>query len=90
MGLLSEHAEFQSDPLFHHFFFPAEWLSTNTDLLYAVNHTGDILFVKHDEVAVIKRGLQNVEPEPNEEALGKRPSLQAKKHSSNLTVPGRH
>lgn len=71
-----------------HFFFPGDWLSTNTDLLCAVTRNGDILFVKHDEVAVIKRGLQNVEPEPNE-ALVKRPSLQGK-HSSNLTVPRRY
>lgn len=58
-----------------HFFFPGDWLSTNTDLLCAVTRNGDILFVKHDEVAVIKRGLQNVELEPNE-TLGKRASLQ--------------
>lgn len=71
-----------------HFFFPADWLSTNTDLLCAVTRNGDILFVKHDEVAVIKRGLQNVEPEPND-SRGTRPSLQGK-HRSSLTVPGRY
>ena len=71
-----------------HFFFPKDWLSTNTDLLCAVTRNGDILFVKQDEVAIIKRGLQNVEPELNaNEAPGKRPSLQGKR-SSNLTVPG--
>lgn len=70
-----------------HFFFPADWLSTNTDLLCAVTRNGDIMFVKHDEVALIKRGLQNIEQGPND-ALGKRPSLQGK-HSSSLTVPGR-
>lgn len=71
-----------------HFFFPRDWLSTNSDLLCAVTRNGDILFVKHDEVAVIKRGLQNVEPDPNNEAPGKRPSLQGNR-SSNLMVPGR-
>lgn len=71
-----------------HFFFPKDWLSTNTDLLCAVTRHGDILFVKHDEVAVIKRGLQNIEPEPDE-ALGKRPSLRGKR-SSNLTISGRY
>lgn len=71
-----------------HFFFPRDWLTTNTDLLCAVTRNGDILFVKHDEVAIIKRGLQNVEPEPNaNEVPGKRPSLQGKR-SSNLMVPG--
>ena len=79
-----------SDPnkFSRHFFFPADWLSTNTELLCAVTRNGDILFVKHDEVAVIKRGLQNIEPEPHD-AFGKRPSLQ-EKHSSSLTVPGRY
>lgn len=71
-----------------HFIFPADWLSTNTDLLSAVTRTGDILFVKYDEVAVIRHGLQTVEQGFND-ALGKRPSLQGK-HSSNLSVPGRY
>jgi WD40 repeat protein len=66
-----------SSRISRHFFFPADWMNTNTDLLCAVTRNGDILFVKHDEVAVIKRGLQNVEPERNA-ALGKRPSLQSK------------
>lgn len=71
-----------------HFFFPADWLSTNTDLLCAVTCNGDILFVKHDEVAVIKRGLKNVEQGQND-APGARPSLQGK-HRSSLTMPGRY
>ena len=44
-----------------HFFLPADWLSMSGDLICKVTRKGDILFVKRDEVAVIKRGLSNVE-----------------------------
>ncbi|KAL9070352.1 MAG: hypothetical protein Q9161_004910 [Pseudevernia consocians] len=57
-----------------HFFLPADWLSTNIKLMIQVNHDGDIIFVKRDEVAVIKRGLDNLEEEAGSKP-GKRPSL---------------
>lgn len=47
-----------------HFFFPADWLSTNINLMIEVARNGDIIFVKRDEVAVIKRGLETSEQEP--------------------------
>lgn len=40
-----------------HFFFPADWLSTNADLMVEVTQKGDIILVKRDEVVVVKRGL---------------------------------
>ena len=67
-----------------HFFLPADWLSTNSDLMFGVTRNEDILFVKRDEVAVIKRGLENVELDYN--GPGKRPSLLAG-HRPSLTVP---
>ncbi|ESZ91085.1 NACHT and WD domain-containing protein [Sclerotinia borealis F-4128] len=42
-----------------HFFFPADWLDTSKDsaLSMKVTKKGDVLFVKDDEVAVVRRGL---------------------------------
>lgn len=57
-----------------HFFLPADWLSTDIKLMIKVTHDGDIIFVKRDEVAVIKRGLDNIEEEAGSKP-GKRPSL---------------
>lgn len=34
-----------------------EWLSTNSNLTLKVTRRGDLLFVKKDEIAVIKRAL---------------------------------
>ncbi|KAI9705292.1 MAG: hypothetical protein M1820_005291 [Bogoriella megaspora] len=56
-----------------HFFLPADWLSSSSDLLFGLLPRGDIIFVKRDEVAVIKRGLDSSEPEFD--LAGKRPSL---------------
>jgi WD40 repeat protein len=61
-----------------HFFLPADWLSTSGELMIEVLQNGDIVFVKRDEVAVIKRGLESNE-DGSHPALGKRPSL---------TIPG--
>lgn len=46
-----------------HFFFPADWLSTKKDLDSSIKVTknGDILLVKDDEVAVVRRGLLTAE-----------------------------
>ncbi|OBT62656.1 hypothetical protein VE03_07482 [Pseudogymnoascus sp. 23342-1-I1] len=44
-----------------HFFVPADWLSSNLELMVRVTKLGDILFVRGDEVAVIKRGLDTNE-----------------------------
>ena len=57
-----------------HFFLPADWVSTNIKLIIKVTRDGDIIFVKRDEVAVIKRGLDNIEEEAGSKPR-KRPSL---------------
>lgn len=44
-----------------HFFVPADWLSSNLELMIRVTNLGDILFVRGDEIAVIKRGLDTNE-----------------------------
>jgi hypothetical protein len=41
-----------------HFFLPADWLTSNVDLMIEMTPAENILFVKGDEVAVIKRGLR--------------------------------
>lgn len=48
-----------------HFFIPAEWLSVSAEMMMVrVVRSGDIIFVKGHEVAVIKRGLENSQPPP--------------------------
>ena len=62
-----------ADDYTYHFFLPADWLSTNIDLLFGITHNGEIIFVRRNEIAVIKRGLDS-----NEQGLnlsGTRPSL---------------
>ncbi len=56
-----------------HFFLPADWLTSNVDLMIEMTPHGDILFVKHDEVAIIKHGLNNFEPSMKN-GNGRRPS----------------
>ena len=64
----------ESDHYHRHFFLPSDWLSTSIKLMIRVTRNGDIIFVKRDEVAVIKRGLDNIEDESGGKP-GKRPSL---------------
>lgn len=47
----------KEDNFVRHFFFPADWLSTNLDLILEVTKKGDVLLVKRDEVAVVRKGL---------------------------------
>ena len=69
------------DGYVRHFFLPADWLCTNTELMMDMTNSGDIIFVKRDEVAVIKRGLDSIE-QGSQNLSGKRPSLLAgTKHS---------
>jgi WD40 repeat protein len=53
----------KADHFKRHFFFPADWLNTrkDLDLIIKVTKNGDILLVKDDEVAVVKRGLLTTE-----------------------------
>ena len=46
-----------TDQYVRHFFFPADWLSRSVDLMIEVTRDGNIILVKRDEVAVVKRGL---------------------------------
>ena len=75
----------ETDEYDRHFFIPADWLSINVALMTAVTPEGDIMFVKRDEIAIIKRGLDNVEPrfrESEEKPSGKRPSIIGKARSA--------
>lgn len=60
--------------IIRHFFVPADWLSSNVNPIIEVTRNGDIIFIKRDEVAVIKRGLDTSEQGPYN-AAGKRPFL---------------
>ena len=42
---------------YQHCFIPDEWVSTNSNLTLKVNRRGDLVFVKKNEIAVIKRAL---------------------------------
>lgn len=67
-----------------HFFLPNDWISTDRSLLFGLASNGDIVFVKRDQIAIVKRGLNNIElksPEPRG-----RPSLPGRPRPS-LTVP---
>lgn len=59
--------------IIRHFFLPADWLTSNDDLMIEMGPKNDILFVKRDEVAVIRRGLENVELNLSQ-LSGRRPS----------------
>ena len=47
-----------------HFFLPNDWLSTNDQVLIRCTPAKEIVFMKEDEVAVIRRGLDCVEVVP--------------------------
>ena len=64
-----------ADHYVRHFFLPADWLTTDADLMIEVTRKGDIIFVKRDEVAVIKRGLDATEHRSNA-MVRKRPTLE--------------
>lgn len=73
----------KTDRYDRHFFIPSDWLTTNVNMMTDVTPEGDIIFVKRDEVAVIKRGLENIERDTSDapQQPGKRPSLVGRKKS---------
>jgi hypothetical protein len=73
----------ETDRYNRHFFIPADWLTTNVTMMTEVTPNGDIIFVKRDEVAVIKRGYENIERETSNapQQPGKRPSLVGRRKS---------
>lgn len=72
--ICSADSESLNDGYARHFFIPADWLSTDSKLMIEVSRSGDIIFVKRDEVAVIQHGLENNE-QGSSHVSGKRPSL---------------
>lgn len=61
----STEANLLSENVNRHFVLPADWLSNDSNLMIEVTERGDIIFVKRSEVAVIRRGLDNIEPTPH-------------------------
>lgn len=72
------------DNFTRHFFLPADWLSTNIELMFGITNKGEIIFVKRNEVAVIKRGLDA--DDKGRSLSSSRPSLLRGKKAS-LEVP---
>jgi WD40 repeat protein len=73
------------DDIIRHFFLPSDWLTTNNDLMIEIAPNRDILFVKRDEVAVIKRGLDNEELSTDSQIV-RRPSPFGRRRNSNGTA----
>jgi len=46
---------------YRHCFIPDEWLSVTWNLMFKANTKGDLVFVKKNEIAVIKQALDNKE-----------------------------
>jgi WD40 repeat protein len=71
-----------------HFFLPADWLTSNVDLMIEMTPAENILFAKRDEVAVIKRGLRNREQSVSQSNGNRRPSpLPGGRRPSNQLSP---
>lgn len=69
-----------------HFFLPTDWLTSNVDLMIEMTPAENLLFVKGDEVAVIKRGLR--EQSSGHTVIGRRPSpLGSGRRFSSQTSP---
>jgi WD40 repeat protein len=73
------------EDIIRHFFLPSDWLTTNNDLTIEIAPNRDILFVKRDEVAVIKRGLDNEELSLDSPNV-RRPSPFGRRRSSNARM----
>ena len=69
-----------------HFFFPADWLSTDAPLIIKITRRNDIIFVKRNEIAIIKRGLE-ISEKGLDGGVGKSTSLTDVRRPS-LQVPG--
>ncbi|KAL8890838.1 MAG: hypothetical protein Q9215_002064 [Flavoplaca cf. flavocitrina] len=69
-----------------HFFFPADWLSTDAPLIIKITRRSDIIFAMRDEIAVIKRGLE-ISERGLDGGVGKSTSLTDVRRPS-LQVPG--
>ena len=79
-----------SDQYVRQFFFPADWLSSNLELIIKVSARGDLILVKRDEVAVVKRGLlmaRGVEMESEKQGARRPLFAPNTRKSSTLTIP---
>lgn len=58
----SEEIAPSKQPLTRHFFLPNDWMAVDPKrLLLEVGHSGEIIFAKHAELAIIRRGLEIME-----------------------------
>ena len=64
-----------------HFFIPAYWLRSSSEMLMKVSGKGNIIFAKRNEVAIIRGGLEINEYNLSA-PIGNRPSLASRKKSS--------
>jgi hypothetical protein len=69
-----------------HFFLPADWLTSNIDLMIEMTPAENILFVKGDEVAVVKRGLREVNSKHTNNARRPSPLGNGRRHSSQISL----
>ena len=53
----------ETGEVMHHFFIPTDWMNSNPELIIDVACNGDIIFVKGNELAVIKYGLNTSKQE---------------------------
>ncbi|POS75159.1 hypothetical protein DHEL01_v206445 [Diaporthe helianthi] len=52
----------RSEDLVRHFFMPSDWINGDHErLIFGIGSSGEILFAKRSELAVIKRGLETTE-----------------------------
>ncbi|KAJ6159875.1 hypothetical protein N7497_004412 [Penicillium chrysogenum] len=50
--------EKRHEPVIRHFFIPNDWMISTDQLLLDLGRTGEVIFVKLNELVVIKRGLE--------------------------------
>ena len=50
--------EKRHEPVIRHFFIPNDWMISTDQLLLDLGRTGEVIFVKLNEIVVIKRGLE--------------------------------
>ena len=54
--------DFQEKHYIRHFFVPTDWLTANTKLFINLTSQGDLSFVHRGEIAIVKGGLDYIEP----------------------------
>ncbi|KAI4212781.1 MAG: hypothetical protein LQ351_004483 [Letrouitia transgressa] len=73
-----------------HFFFPADWLITDTNLIIKTTQRGDVIFVKRDEIAIVRHALESIDRGPDSGNVGgfsvKRRSLTERLRSPERSV----